>query len=107
MYLQVHNGNLGPSPVYFIFYFLMESKQKIACNNVNFIQPNGKYAFLFPIEGGNGLPQKLNTTRSLFFRCGMMLETTFNFGFCIILQQKRAQKLFLFTINLTFGECVY
>ena len=43
------------------------------------------------LEGGNGLPQKLNTTRSLFFRCGMMLETTFNFGFCIILQQKLAQ----------------
>ena len=26
----------------------------------------------------------------------MMLETTFNFGFCIILQQKSAQKVFLF-----------
>ena len=48
------------------------------------------------IEGGNGLPQKLNTTRSLFFRCGMMLETTFNFGFCIILRQKSALKVFLF-----------
>ena len=37
------------------------------------------------VEPGSEVPQNFNHPRSVFFRCEMRLEKTFNFGFRIIL----------------------